>query len=32
VTRVTDRAAFKKALSDQLAYFAMADENRSANG
>ncbi|HKS55000.1 MAG TPA: glutathione S-transferase family protein [Steroidobacteraceae bacterium] len=29
VTRVTDRAAFKKARADQLAHFAAADESRA---
>ena len=32
VTRVTDRAAFKKARADQLAHFAAADESRAAAG
>jgi glutathione S-transferase len=32
VTRVTDRPAFKKARSDQVAHFAAADESRSAAG
>ena len=32
VTRVTDRPAFKKARTDQLAHFAAGDEKRAAAG
>ncbi len=32
VTRVTDRAAFKKARADQLAHFAAGDARRAASG